>query len=244
MSDAALLPVLQPPADGVQPRAVVFEILRPGDRIPGPQQMLRQCGQGPYFVLKAHMLVVGDGAALAGMFIPAAAEFQLRSLGNAAFGKCERGDPFPVLLLDLPGQRLVLLCCCRHPPFFQTVVEAVDLRNRLEDRVSVLRRHGIEFPDAALAVHFFGRTQIGVQLVQRGGSGIFVSAHRVQIATQQVDQLLFLGNLCLSAPRADRNFAKSTYASIHSRYFVSAHRLQIATANVHKAPRADLWNAL
>ena len=27
-------------------------------------------------------------------------------------------------------------------------------------------------------------------------------------------------------------------------YFVSAHRVQIATANVHKAPRADLWNAL
>ena len=26
--------------------------------------------------------------------------------------------------------------------------------------------------------------------------------------------------------------------------FVSAHRVQIATANVHKAPRADLWNAL
>ena len=66
------------------------------------------------------------------------------------------------------AQRLVLLRCCRHPPFFQTVVEAVDLRNRLEDRVSVLRRHGIEFPDAALAVHFFGRTQIGVQLVQNG----------------------------------------------------------------------------
>ena len=72
--------------------------------------------------------------------------------------------------------------------------------------------------------------------------------------------------LCLSAPRADRNFAKSTCASIHSRYFVSAHRVQIATflagistmrspfvsahrvqiatATVHKAPRADLWNAL
>ena len=220
MSDAALLPVLQPPADGVQPRAVVFEILRPGDRIPGPQQMLRQCGQGPYFVLKAHMLVVGDGAALAGMFIPAAAEFQLRSLGNAAFGKCERGDPFPVLLLDLPGQRLVLLRCCRHLPFFQTVVEAVDLRDLLEDRVSVLRRHGIEFPDAALAVHFFGRTQIGVQLVQRGGSGIFVSAHRVQIATNAGD------------------------GEIYDMDFVSAHRVQIATANVHKAPRADLWNAL
>ena len=73
-----------------------------------------------------------------------------------------------MLLLDLPGQRLVLLRCCRHLPFFQTAVEAVDLRDRLEDRVSVLRRHGIEFPDAALAVHFFGRTQIGVQLVQNG----------------------------------------------------------------------------
>ena len=119
MSDAALLPVLQPPADGVQPRAVVFEILRPGDRIPGPQQMLRQCGPGPYFVLKAHVLVVGDGAALAGMFSPAAAEFQLRSLGNAAFGKCERGDPFPVLLLDLPGQRLVLCAVVVTLRFFR-----------------------------------------------------------------------------------------------------------------------------
>lgn len=168
MSDAALLPVLQPPADGVQPRAVVFEILRPGDRIPGPQQMLRQCGQGPYFVLKAHMLVVGDGAALAGCSFPrqqnsSSAPSEMPHLENA------NGEtPFPVLLLDLPGQRLVLLRCCRHLPFFQTVVEAVDLRDRLEDRVSVLRRHGIEFPDAALAVHFFGRTQIGVQLVQNG----------------------------------------------------------------------------
>lgn len=168
MSDAALLPVLQPPADGVQPRAVVFEILRPGDRIPGPQQMLRQCGQGPYFVLKAHMLVVGDGAALAGCSFPrqqnsSSAPSEMPHLENA------NGEtPFPVLLLDLPGQRLVLLRCCRHLPFFQTEVEAVDLRDRLEDRVSVLRRHGIEFPDAALAVHFFGRTQIGVQLVQNG----------------------------------------------------------------------------
>lgn len=81
--------------------------------------MLRQCGQGPYFVLKAHVLVVGDGAALAGMFIPAAAEFQLRSLGNAAFGKCERGDPFPVLLLDLPGQRLVLCAVVVTLRFFR-----------------------------------------------------------------------------------------------------------------------------
>lgn len=242
MSDAALLPVLQPPADGVQPRAVVFEILRPGDRIPGPQQMLRQCGQGPYFVLKAHVLVVGDGAALAGMFIPAAAEFQLRSLGNAAFGKCERGDPFPVLLLDLPGQRLVLLRCCRHPPFFQTVVEAVDLRDRLEDRVSVLRRHGIEFPDAALAVHFFGRTQIGVQLVQRGGSGIFVSVHRVQIATGTTP-----GSGCTSCFVSAHRVQIATGHNLmqgRDRAFVSAHRLQIATANVHKAPRVDLRNAL
>ena len=110
-----------------------------------------------------------------------------------------------MLLLDLPGQRLVLLRCCRHPPFFQTVVEAVDLRDRLEDRVSVLRRHGIEFPDAALAVHFFGRTQIGVQLVQRGGSGIFVSAHRVQIATRVKAAELLRSILCLSALRADHN---------------------------------------
>ena len=242
MSDAALLPVLQPPADGVQPRAVVFEILRPGDRIPGPQQMLRQCGQGPYFVLKAHVLVVGDGAALAGMFIPAAAEFQLRSLGNAAFGKCERGDPFPVLLLDLPGQRLVLLRCCRHPPFFQTVVEAVDLRDRLEDRVSVLRRHGIEFPDAALAVHFFGRTQIGVQLVQRGGSGIFVSVHRVQITTNAGDGEIYDMDF-VSAHRVQIATGHNLMQG-RDRAFVSAHRLQIATANVHKAPRVDLRNAL
>ena len=215
MSDAALLPVLQPPADGVQPRAVVFEILRPGDRIPGPQQMLRQCGQGPYFVLKAHMLVVGDGAALAGCSFPrqqnsSSAPSEMPHLENA------NGEtPFPVLLLDLPGQRLVLLRCCRHLPFFQTVVEAVDLRDRLEDRVSVLRRHGIEFPDAALAVHFFGRTQIGVQLVQRGGSGIFVSAHRVQIATGH--------NLMQGRDRA----------------FVSAHRLQIATRALRRNSRLE-----
>lgn len=50
--------------------------------------------------------------------------------------------------------------------------------------------------------------------------GRFASAHRVQIAT--------------------------TSASNGTRIngFVSAHRVQIATANVHKAPRADLWNAL
>ena len=133
-----------------------------------------------------------------------------------------------MLLLDLPGQRLVLLRCCRHLPFFQTVVEAVDLRDRLEDRVSVLRRHGIEFPDAALAVHFFGRTQIGVQLAQRGGSGIFVSAHRVQIATilhgKRVDLLAFV-----SAHRV-QIATSSSPVSLFLRPFVSAHRVQIATS--------------
>ena len=48
----------------------------------------------------------------------------------------------------------------------------------------------------------------------------FVSAHRVQIAT-----------LPIGSSPCDTSF-------------VSAHRVQIATANVHKAPRADLWNAL
>ena len=102
MSDAALLPVLQPPADGVQPRAVVFEILRPGDRIPGPQQMLRQCGQGPYFVLKAHMLVVDDGAALAGCSFPrqqnsSSAPSEMPHLENANGGVHLDKDttPFP-----------------------------------------------------------------------------------------------------------------------------------------------------
>lgn len=147
-----------------------------------------------------------------------------------------------MLLLDLPGQRLVPLRCCRHLPFFQTAVEAVDLRDRLEDRVSVLRRHGIEFPDAALAVHFFGRTQIGVQLVQRGGSGIFVSVHRVQIATGTTP-----GSGCTSCFVSAHRVQIATGHNLmqgRDRAFVSAHRLQIATANVHKAPRADLRNAL
>ena len=119
------------------------------------------------------------------------------------------GRPVPGAAPRSAGPAPRPLRCCRHLPFFQTVVEAVDLRDRLEDRVSVLRRHGIEFPDAALAVHFFGRTQIGVQLVQRGGSGIFVSAHRVQIATAEVADLALHPVLCLSAPRADRNRAQS-----------------------------------
>lgn len=50
--------------------------------------------------------------------------------------------------------------------------------------------------------------------------GRFASAHRVQIAT-----------LPIGSSPCDTSF-------------VSAHRVQIATANVHKAPRADLWNAL
>ena len=49
--------------------------------------------------------------------------------------------------------------------------------------------------------------------------------------------------LCLSAPLADRNLEQQAYNRWYND-FVSAHRLQIATANVHKAPRADLWNAL
>ena len=48
--------------------------------------------------------------------------------------------------------------------------------------------------------------------------------------------------LCLSAPLADRNLTAFRFGD--SIVFVSAHCLQIATANVHKAPRADLWNAL
>ena len=169
MSDAALLPVLQPPADGVQPRAVVFEILRPGDRIPGPQQMLRQCGQGPYFVLKAHMLVVGDGAALAGMFIPAAAEIPTPLPRKCRIWKMRTGRPVPGAAPRSAGPAPRPAALLSSPSVFfrrwwKLLISAIASR----DRVSVLRRHGIEFPDAALAVHFFGRMQIGVQLVQNG----------------------------------------------------------------------------
>lgn len=56
-------------------------------------------------------------------------------------------------------------------------------------------------------------------LVNTNGT-VFVSVHRVQIATAVLAVVIGMST------------------------FVSAHRLQIATANVHKAPRADLWNAL
>ena len=179
MSDAALLPVLQPPADGVQPRAVVFEILRPGDRIPGPQQMLRQCGQGPYFVLKAHMLVGGDGAALAGCSFPrqqnsSSAPSEMPHLENAN-GETRSRCCSSICRASASSCCAVVVTFHFFRRWWKPLISAI--------ASSVHRRHGIEFPDAALAVHFFGRTQIGVQLVQRGGSGIFVSAHRVQIAT-------------------------------------------------------------
>ena len=116
LSDALPGPVLQPPADGVQPFAVVFEILRPGDR------------------------------------------------GNQHLNT----DVFNGLLL-LSAQ--------------------------------------------------FVRIATNDMLVNTNGT-VVVSVHRVQIATGTTP-----GSGCTSC-------------------FVSAHRLQIATANVHKAPRADLWNAL
>lgn len=65
----------------------------------------------------------------------------------------------------------------------------------------------------------FVRIATNDMLVITNGT-VFVSVHRVQIATGTTP-----GSGCTSC-------------------FVSAHRLQIATANVHKAPRADLWNAL
>ena len=65
----------------------------------------------------------------------------------------------------------------------------------------------------------FVRIATNDMLVITNGT-VFVSAHRVQIATPKQGQL------------------------IQHPHFVSAHRVQIATANVHKAPRADLWNAL
>ena len=74
-------------------------------------------------------------------------------------------------------------------------------------------------PDGTLPQRTACRSQ-PVGGVTRYNEVPFASAHRVQIATD------------------------SGHASGYVEGFASAHRVQIATANVHKAPRADLWNAL
>ena len=70
----------------------------------------------------------------------------------------------------------------------------------------------------------------------------FVSAHRVQIATP-ASACTRRRSFFVSAHRVQIATAVDRDLGV-SRVFVSAHRVQIATANVHKAPRADLWNAL
>ena len=154
----------------------------------------------------------------------------------------------------------------------------------------------------------FVRIATNDMLVITNGT-VFVSAHRVQIATVDETGRCYVYRLCLSAPRADRNKSRlhpTSRASLclsapradrnrgsspisrttsalsqrtacrsqpprsqiwlctpffvspqrlpiatghnlmqgRDRAFVSAHRVQIATANVHKAPRVDLRNAL
>ena len=71
---------------------------------------------------------------------------------------------------------------------------------------------------------------------------VFVSAHRVQIATGQQYVKAPFANF-VSAHRVQIATAKRKEIFACA-LFASAHRVQIATANVHKAPRADLWNAL
>ena len=78
-------------------------------------------------------------------------------------------------------------------------------------------------------------------LVNTNGT-VFVSVHRVQIATGTTP-----GSGCTSCFVSAHRLQIATPRMplwISAVTFVSAHRLQIATANVHKAPRADLWNAL
>ena len=78
-------------------------------------------------------------------------------------------------------------------------------------------------------------------LVNTNGT-VFVSVHRVQIATGTTP-----GSGCTSCfVSAHRVQIATCFSplSLGGIFFVSAHRVQIATANVHKAPRADLWNAL
>ena len=60
------------------------------------------------------------------------------------------------------------------------MLEAVNLGNRLENRIGVLRRHGVELPHALFAVHLFRGAQIRIQLVQNGVQ-LFVGERRINL---------------------------------------------------------------
>lgn len=56
----------------------------------------------------------------------------------------------------------------------------VDPRNGFQDRISILRSHGIKLPNPPLAVHFLRRPQVRVQLVQNGVE-LFIRKRRVYL---------------------------------------------------------------
>lgn len=56
--------------------------------------------------------------------------------------------------------------------------------------------------------------------------------------------LMYFNGLLLLSAQFVRIATNDMLVITNGTVFVSAHRVQIATANVHKAPRADLWNAL
>ena len=85
-----------------------------------------------------------------------------------------------MLLVNFLSQRLILLLGGGGFSFLQSMTKAVDFRNGIQNGIGILRGHGVEFPNPALAVHLFCRAQLRIQLVQNGVE-LFVRKSRIHL---------------------------------------------------------------
>ena len=91
------------------------------------------------------------------VFVSITAKCDLLPWGNAAFGEGKGRHPLLMLLVNFLSQRLILLLGGGGFSFLQSMTKAVDFRNGIQNGIGILRGHGVEFPNPALAVHLFCR---------------------------------------------------------------------------------------
>ena len=109
----------------------------------------------------ANCLIIYDGT----LDLRVIAVFDLFARLDFAHGKAEWRLALFMLGVDLLGGFLCLLLGFVHGDQFQLVRAAMDLCDSLQNRIGVLRRHGVELTDTLLPVEVLNGAQIGVQLV-------------------------------------------------------------------------------
>ena len=152
---------LQPMPDIVKPLAVILEIPGACDGPLATGQELRQRGKRVFLSLVLHLLVIDNRAS--DLRVIAVLDFFAR--GNTTQGEAKRGKPFLMLGVNLLGRFFRLLLRLVHGNQLQLVRATVNLRNRLQNGIGILRRHGIKLTHTLLPIEILDGAQIGIQLV-------------------------------------------------------------------------------